>query len=74
MSRGINETEVVLIPKQKYLEKVTQLRPISSCNFSFKIITKIMVNRLKDYLGEIISEQQSAFVAGRCIHDNILVT
>ncbi|KAK5771272.1 hypothetical protein PVK06_047462 [Gossypium arboreum] len=32
-----------------------------------------MVNRLKEFLGEFISEKQSGFVAGRCIHDNILV-
>ncbi|KAK3204555.1 hypothetical protein Dsin_018601 [Dipteronia sinensis] len=48
-------------------------RPISCCNTLYKIIAKIIVNRIKPCLPDIISHFQSAFVAGRCIGDNILL-
>ena len=73
MLRELNRTKNVLIPKVKVPETVAHFRPISLCNFVYKIISKIMVNKLKRYLGELISKNQSAFVAGRQIHDNILI-
>ncbi|XP_033134838.1 uncharacterized protein LOC117127923 [Brassica rapa] len=52
---------------------MTEFRPISLCNVSYKIISKIMCKRLKKFLPKLISETQSAFVARRLISDNILV-
>lgn len=69
----INETIVTLIPKIPHPEYVAQLRPISCCNFIFKVISKIMVFRLKDLMGLLITPNQSTFVGGRMIQDNLLV-
>ena len=59
--RLINHTHIALIPKVESLELVTNFRPISLCNVTYKIITKIMVNRIKPLLVDCISRNQGAF-------------
>ena len=73
MDARLNITNICMIPKTERPTRMTELRPISLCNVGYKIISKVLCQRLKLYLPRLISETQSAFVAGRLISDNILI-
>ncbi|XP_031091113.1 uncharacterized protein LOC115996111 [Ipomoea triloba] len=70
---GLNDRLVALIPKIKHLDKLSHFRPISLCNVIYKLITKILTNRIKGIVREAIGPEQSSFVLKRQITDNIMV-
>ncbi|KAH9735402.1 putative ribonuclease H protein [Citrus sinensis] len=69
----INKTLVVLIPKTDHLISFRMYRPISLCTVTYKTVTKIIANRLKAILPELIGPHQTSFVPGRHIIENIVV-
>ncbi|KAG8367282.1 hypothetical protein BUALT_Bualt16G0056200 [Buddleja alternifolia] len=72
--KAMNHTFITLIPKSNKANKVEQFRPISLCNVSYKIISKIIAQRIKPLLDSLISPNQLAFVPGRNISDNSIIT
>ncbi|KAL2246058.1 UNVERIFIED_CONTAM: hypothetical protein Sindi_2874000 [Sesamum indicum] len=72
--KQVNSTLLALIPKVHTPMTVGDFRPISCCNVLYKIIAKLLVQRLSVVLDKIISPCQGAFIPGRSIRDNILLT
>lgn len=72
MPDGWNDTIIALISKVEVPESMTELRPINLCNLLYNIVSKVLSNRLKIILQDIISPTQSTFVPGHLISDNIL--
>ncbi|KAA3469415.1 reverse transcriptase [Gossypium australe] len=70
---SLNETLLVMIPKVENPCDMTNYRPISLCRFVYKMVSKVLANRLKEVIPLCISLNQSAFVPGRMIHGNVLV-
>ncbi|KAL2225363.1 UNVERIFIED_CONTAM: putative mitochondrial protein [Sesamum indicum] len=72
--KQVNSTLLALIPKVHTPPmSVNDFRPISCCNVLYKVITKLLVQRLSMVLDKLISPCQAAFIPGRSIGDNIML-
>ena len=69
----LNETLISLIPKRPEADCLAAFRPISLCNTVYKIVTKIIVNRVRNLLPNLISPLQMAFVLSRLGLDNMII-
>ncbi|GAA0172712.1 hypothetical protein LIER_26483 [Lithospermum erythrorhizon] len=70
---AFNTTTLSLIPKTKCPVNIKEYRPIACYNVIYKCVTKILAERLKRVLDDIISYNQSAFVKGRMLSDSVLL-
>ncbi|CAL0326169.1 unnamed protein product [Lupinus luteus] len=70
---NLNSNSVVLVPKFPGADRIEDFRPIALANFQFKIITKVLADRLALIAPKIVSSQQRGFIKGRQIHDCICI-
>ena len=71
--RSLNATFLVLIPKKGNVEDIKDYRPISLLGSLYKILAKVLANRLRNVMNKVISPSQNAFVEGRQILDVALI-
>ena len=71
--KNLNASFLVLIPKKQTVEDFKDLRPISLVGGLYKIMSKVLANRIKRVLDKVISKSQNAFVKGRQILDAVLI-
>ena len=68
-----NATVLTLIPKKINATAISDFRPISCCNTTYKVISTLLASRLKQVLPQLISNTQSAFIPGRLMVENVLM-
>ena len=71
--KSINASFLVLIPKKGGTEDLKDFRPISLVGSLYKLLAKVLANRLKKVMGKIVSKSQNAFAEGRQILDASLI-
>ncbi|XP_059310556.1 uncharacterized protein LOC132061893 [Lycium ferocissimum] len=74
LPKSINHANLLLLPKKNVVESFSNMRPISLSNFINKVIARVVHDRLDKLLTRVISPNQSGFVKGRNIIENVLLT
>ena len=72
MLKALNTSFISPIPKQDLAQTLDRFRPIALCNVVYKIISKVMANRLKPILPTLVFGEQSGYVESRQILNNII--
>jgi len=73
LTKWVNATFIALIPKINSPQRLNDFRPISLVGCMYKVLAKILANRLRAVIGSVVLDSQSAFVKGNQILDGILV-
>ena len=71
--KSLNNTFLVLLPKKGGVEDLEDFRPISLLGGLYKLLAKVLANRLKKVIGKVVSPDQNVFVMGRQILDVSLI-
>lgn len=69
----VMEALLVHIPKEEKPASIRGFIPISLCNVCVKLVSKMIVNQLKEVLNDIVTQNQASFIPGRQNIDNILI-
>ena len=73
MLKEVNHSYIVLILKILNPSTINHYRPISLCNTVYKVISKLIVDRLRAVIPNLVSPTQSAFIPGKWIAENQLI-
>lgn len=73
LPKGVNSTILALIPKKTDSMEMRDYRPIACCNVLYKVVSKLLANRLKLLLPRVITESLSAFIKERLLLENVLL-
>jgi hypothetical protein len=73
LTKGINSTFIALIPKVNSPQRLNDFRPITLVKCLYKVLAKVLANRLRSVVGCLVPESQSAFIQGKQILDGILI-
>lgn len=73
ISKGCNSSFVTLVPKCQDPIGLSDYRPISLIGCYYKIVAKILAERVKKVIGKLIGEEQNAFIKGRFILDGVMI-
>lgn len=71
--REVNQTLITLIPKVDQVCNIGDFRPISLCNVAYKVVTKLLAQRLRVVMGSLVNPCQSSFISNRQSRHNIIV-
>lgn len=71
---ALNDTNIGLIPKCENPNNTKEMRPILLCNVVYKMVSKLLTNRMKKCLAKCVSEERSTFIEGCSILDSVMIT
>jgi len=73
LTKGVNATFIALIPKVVSPQRLNDFRPISLVGCMYKVLAKVLANRLRNVIGSVVSDSQFAFVKGKQILDGVII-
>uniref|UniRef100_A0A1U7V1B1 Uncharacterized protein LOC104212570 n=1 Tax=Nicotiana sylvestris TaxID=4096 RepID=A0A1U7V1B1_NICSY len=73
LPKSVTHTNLVLLPKKKEVMTFADMRPIGLSNFVNKIFSRVIHERLIEFLPNLISQEQTGFVRGRSIVENAIM-